>query len=408
MKDNEKTSKNLNWYLAQPIETQLELFKHYTEIAKLIANQVFEEEVAEKAGKRYERETQRYNRWGSNPGSIRIGEERVKMFIPRLYDKSTGKTESLENYKKLRATELPSELLLKKILYGLSENNYGEVAKMTAESFGLSQSSISRAFVEESEKVLKEFESRDLSSYDFVGLVIDGKYLQKEQVVIALGITISGDKLPLGFIHSTTENSESIGELLKDLIRRDFKFTDGLLVITDGSTGLIKGIKKTFGKYAISQRCTWHKRENVVSYLPKEIQDHYRGKLQRAYLEPEYATAKIMLNEILDELKEINRSAAKSLTEGLAETLTLHRLGLVEQLGKSLLTTNVIESLNSQLGNYLRKVRHWSSSNMRARWIATSLIQIEKRMRKINNYKKLNLLRTAIKSELKLKQNKVA
>lgn len=212
----------------------------------------------------------------------------------------------------------------------------------------------------------------------------------------------------MGFIHSTTENSESIGGLIKELIRRNFNFSQGLLTITDGSTGLIKAVKETFGKYALSQRCTWHKRENVVSYLPKEKQDHYRGKLQRAYLEPEYETAKIKLHEIRNELQKINRSAANSLTEGLEETLTLHRLGLVEELGKSLLTTNVIENLNSQLGNYVRKVKYWSSSEMRARWVATSLLQIEKRMRKINNYQKLNLLRTAIKSELKLEQTMVA
>jgi hypothetical protein len=61
---------------------------------------------------------------------------------------------------------------------------------LTAESFGLSQSSVSRAFIEESSKALLEFERRDLGKYDFIGLVIDGKYLQKEQVVIALGVTI--------------------------------------------------------------------------------------------------------------------------------------------------------------------------------------------------------------------------
>lgn len=105
------------------------------------------------------------------------------MRIPRLYDKTTKQTESLENYKKLRAIELPWEVLLKNILFGLSEQNYGEVAKMTTESFGLSQSTVSRAFVEESEKALKLFEERDLGNYDFIGLIIDGKYLQKEQVV---------------------------------------------------------------------------------------------------------------------------------------------------------------------------------------------------------------------------------
>ena len=78
MQTNEITNKNLNWFLEQPVSIQLELFKHYTEIAKLIANQLFEEEVHQKAGGRYEREEQNYSRWGSNPGSIRIGSERVR------------------------------------------------------------------------------------------------------------------------------------------------------------------------------------------------------------------------------------------------------------------------------------------------------------------------------------------
>lgn len=408
MQTKEITSKNLDWFLEQPVTMQLELFKHYTEIAKLIANQLFEDEVHQKAGRRYEREEQKYSRWGSNPGSIRIGSERVKMRIPRLYDKTKKQTEGLENYKKLRSIELPSEVLLKNILFGLSEQNYGEVAKMTTESFGLSQSTVSRAFVEESEKALKLFEERDLGNYDFIGLIIDGKYLQKEQVVIALGITIEGYKIPLGFIHSTTENSEAIKGLLKDLIKRNFNFTEGLFTITDGSTGLIKGVKETFGTYAVAQRCIWHKRENVVSYLPKEKQKHYRSKLQRAFSEPNYQTAKRRLYEIRIELEKINRSAANSLTEGLEQTLTLHRLGLVEELGKSLLTSNIIESVNSQIGTYLRKVKHWSTSDMRARWVATSLLQIEKRMNRISNYEKLSLLRTAIKSELNLEQTMVA
>jgi len=402
MQITEITSKNLSWFKEQPIEIQMELYSHITEISKLIANQFFEDEVHQKAGSRYERvsrEEQKYSRWGSNPGSIKIGDERVKMQIPRLYNTETNKTEGLDNYKKLREIETPADELVRKIIFGLSEKNYGEVAKTTLGSFGLSQSTVSRQFIEESKKSLEEFEQRDLGKYDFIGLVIDGKYLQREQVVIALGITMDGIKIPLGFIHTTTEDNLSIKGLLKDLIKRNFSFTEGIFTITDGST---------FGKYALSQRCVWHKRENVVSYLPKDLQKHYRGKLQRAYNEPEYEVAKRKLYEIRVELEKINRSAANSLDEGLEETLTLHKLGLVEQLGKSLMTSNTIESLNSQISKYAGKVTRWSSSDMRGRWIAVSLMQIEKRLNRIVGHEKLNLLRIAIKDELKLELNRVA
>ncbi len=77
-------------------------------------------------------------------------------------------------------------------------------------------------------------------------------------------------------------------------------------------------------------------------------------------------------------------------------------------MGRSLTTTNTIENLNSQLGKYLGRIKRWVDPEMKARWVATALLEIEKKMRRINNYEKLNLLRQAIKSELKLKQQNVA
>ena len=130
--------------------------------------------------------------------------------------------------------------------------------------------------------------------------------------------------------------------------------------------------------------------------------------LQRTYDEPDYQTAKRRLLEVRNELRKINRSAANSLDEGLEETLTIHRLGLVEILGRSFTTTNLIENLNSQMASYIRKVKRWINSDMKSRWVAVALIEIEKKMRRINHYEKLHLLRTALKAELTLKQQKVA
>jgi len=411
MKDNQTKVKNLQWYMEQSLETQLSLFGNFLEVAKILANQMIEDEVKSKAGERYERdkpEDGQYSRWGSNPGSIRIGEEKVKIRVPRIKNNHTDQTQSPENYKKLRQIELPSESLMKRIILGLSQKDYDEVVKMGVDSFGLSQSSVSKAFIEETADILKEFEKRELGRYDFVALVIDGKYLSKENIVIALGVTMGGEKIPLGFIETTTENSKAIKGLLKNLIERNFRFEEGILTLIDGSKGLKKAVEETFGEYAVIQRCQWHKRENVVSYLTEEEQIIFRGKLQRAYSEPIYETAKAKLLEIKKELLLINRTAANSLAEGLEETLTIHRLGLVEQLGRSFSTTNLIENLNSQLRKYLGRVKYWMNSDMRCRWVATSLLQIEKKMRRVNNYEKLHLLRKALKAELKIDQQKVA
>jgi transposase-like protein len=407
MKNSKMNKENLHWYLEQPIDIQYELFKNFVDVAKLHYNQLIEEEEKEKTGEKYER-GKRYNRWGSNPGSIRMGEEKIPVDAKRYYDKETKRTEESEYYRRLHNLPMPCEEVIKKVIKGLSQHDYQEVTKSVIESFGLSQSTISRRFIEESKKRLEEFENRDLGLYDFVALIIDGKYLSRDNIIIALGITITGVKVPLGFIQATTENSESVKGLLKNLINRNFRFEEGLLTITDGSKGLIKAVEETFGEFSLHQRCQWHKRENVVSYLREDQKDIYRGRLQRAYNEPEYETAKRKLLEIRDELKKINRSAAHSLEEGLEETLTMHRLGLVEQLGGSFTTTNLIENLNSQLAKYIRKVKRWNNSEMKSRWVAVALLEVENKMRRVNNYDKLPLLRSAIKSELNIKEQMVA
>lgn len=405
---NSKTNKeNLEWLLSQPVDMQYQLFQNFVDVAKLHYNQIMEEEARNKAGEKYERGKQ-YSRWGSNPGSIRIGEEKVPVEVPRFYNKEEGRTEESEYYRQMHELSLPSEAVIKKVIKGLSQGDYEEVTKSVLESFGLSQSTISRTFIEESKKRLEEFESRDLGLYDFTVLIIDGKYLSRDNMIIALGVTMTGVKVPLGFIQATTENSESIKGLLKNLINRNFRFEEGILTITDGSKGLKKAVEETFGEFALHQRCQWHKRENVVSYLREEEKILYRGKLQRAYDEPDYQTAKRKLLEIRDELKKLNCSASNSLEEGLEETLTIHKLGLVEVLGRSFATTNLIENLNSQLVKYIRKVKRWNNSEMKSRWVAVALLEIENKMRRINNYHKLHLLRTAIKSELYIKQQKVA
>ncbi len=67
-------------------------------------------------------------------------------------------------------------------------------------------------------------------------------------------------------------------------------------------------------------------------------------------------------------------------------------------IGRSFKTTNIIESLNSQVDKHLRKVKYWKNSNMRYRWIAAALMEAEMKMRKISNYKHLPELRKKIKS----------
>ncbi len=398
---------NLRGLLNEPLDVKLHLLQHHMELARLLVQEILEEDVTKQAGDRYSRDKPfegQYSRWGKNPGSVRVGPEKVPINVPRLVDTHTGETFAPESYQAMNQLPAIDDRLSEAILLGLSTADYGRVVRAFTDGFGLSQSSVSRSFIERSAKALEEFEQRSLAEHDVVALLIDGKHLARQQIVIALGITMEGKKLPLGFVQTTTENSEAIKGLLRNLIGRGLRFDRGLLCIIDGAKGLHKAVCETFGEYVEIQRCQWHKRENVVSYLKETDQARYRRRLQRAYEKETYAEAKADLLKLHQELVGLNRSAANSLVEGLEETLTLHRLGLMSVLGKSFRTTNCIENVNSLLQQLTHNVRRWTNSSQRHRWVATALLDIEPRLRRIKGYRHLPMLRQAIQAELDIKQ----
>ena len=127
----------------------------------------------------------------------------------------------------------------------------------------------------------------------------------------------------------------------------------------DGTKGIKKAGGELFDRYALIQRCQWHKRENVVGYLSKGGQAASRKGIQRAYEQPTYEGANRTLQKVKKELFLINESAVQSLEEDPEDTLTLHRLALFEQLEKGLKTTNCIEAIMALIGQRTDKVDCW-------------------------------------------------
>jgi transposase-like protein len=388
--------------LDQPIDVKLQLLQHHAQMARLLAGEILEEEVESLAGERYSRDKPhdgRYSRWGTNSGSIRIDGERVPIDVPRVRDTEAGEERSLESYQSMKQADAGKQLT-ESILLGLAQGDYERVASQFVDGFGLSQSSVSRRFQERAEEALHAFENRSLKTDNFLALWIDGKHVAGEQMIVAMGVTEAGYKKVLGFTQATTENARPIIEMLRDLIERGLSFEKGILCVIDGAKGLRKAIREVFGACAQVQRCQWHKRENVVSYLPKVDQSAWRKKLQRAYREATYEAAKERLLGLYAELEQINRKAAASLREGLEETLTLHRLGLFEPLGRNLKTTNGIENLMGQVTQRIDKVKRWHHSPQRHRWMALALLEAESRMRRITGYADLPKLKSALKEAI--------
>jgi transposase-like protein len=384
------------------LSSRLALIQALIPLGLMMVHEELHREVAQLAGGRYERKEgdRRIYRHGSNPGSVKLGGQRVAVDVPRVRDEE-GEV-ALESYRRLHLGSEIDEGMFRRVLYGISCRNYEAAAESVPGAIGLSKSTVSERFIEVSSKQLRELQERDLSSLDVIAIFLDGKAFADDEIVIALGVTADGDKVFLGFIETDTENKKVISEFLRSLLARGLKTNKGLLAVIDGAKGLRAAVKKVFGRHALIQRCQWHKRENVVSYMPKSEQASFRKRLQKAYERPTYREAKQQLSGLHDELQERNQSAASSLQEGFEETLTLHRLGVFALIGRSFKTTNCIESVNSQAEDRCQRVDFWKNSNQKQRWLAAALLDIEPRLRKIQGYKHLHRLREALMKELKL------
>ena len=388
------------------LDTRVAMIQALVPLGLKAVNDVLQEEVTQLAGARYSRSGGQpgYARWGGQQGSVYLADQKVSVRVPRVRDTFHDEEVPLATYAGLQDARRANETALRKVLKGLSCRDYASCVDPIAETFGLSASSLSRRFKRASGKKLQELSERDLSHYDIVGLFLDGKTFGDDEIVIALGVTLKGEKVVLGFVQTATENELVCTQFLRSLVERGLDVSAGLLCVIDGSKGLRKAVDKVLAGKAVVQRCHGHKRENVVRYLPAGRQAEFRRKLQNGYQQPTYEKAKATLKKVRSELMTINQSAVSSLDEGFEETLTLHRLGLFEELGPSFKTTNCIENLNSLVGQRTDKIDYWRNSEQKHRWLATTVLEIEPRLRKVRGHRHLPRLRAALQSALKIRK----
>lgn len=331
-------------------------------------------------------------RWGAQDGSVYLRDQKFGISVPRVRDVEANQEVPLQAYRRLQRP-FKDEEAMRRLLHGLSTHKYHESASLAAEAFGISASNLSKRFKKSSGEQLRQLQTRSLAQHDIAAIFVDAKRYADDGILVGLGVTIDGKKIILGIEQIHSENGRAIEQWFDRLIERGLKFEQGILFIIDGSKGIKKAIEHTFSIYALIQRCRWHKRENIVAYLDEAQQVIFRRRLQEAYARTTYKEAMEALMQLHQELEQFNASAAKSLMEGLEETLTIHHLGLSPELARSLSTTNCIEGVLSQLGSYTDKVDRWQNSDQIMRWTGTGLMDIEPRLHRIYGYGYLNVLR---------------
>ena len=353
---------------------------------------MMEEEVRELVGERSQPQAERKaNRWGSERGYCVVMGQKLPIERPRV--RSTEDREvRLGSYELFHRGEPLTETVWEKLMLGLSTRKYGQAVRQFTEAYGLEKSAVSEHFIEASRAKLKQLMERRLDKLRFCALLIDATPFEGQQMVAALGIGQDGRKMILGLRQGATENATVVGELLGDLTERGFDFTATRLYVQDGGKALSAAVKTHAGDAALIQRCQVHKRRNVLDHLPEDQRPLVAQKLNAAYATEDYDTAKLALNKLHRELMDFNPSAARSLAEGMEETLTVHKLQLPLQLRQTLASTNVIESAFSVVEKVCSNVKRWHPGDQRERWVGSGLLIAEKQFRRVRGHKLIPLL----------------
>ena len=288
-------------------------------------------------------------RHGSEAGSVTLGGRRVPVTRPRMRAADGSGELPVPSYELFSSTEVLGRMAMERMLAGLSTRRYPvglePVGQRVGQSSATSKSAVSRRFVAATETALAELLAADLSELDLVALMIDGVHFGEHLCVVALGIGIDGTKHPLGLAEGSTENTTVVTDLLTGLRDRGLDTTRPIFVGIDGAKALRAAVVEVFD-HPVIDRCQLHKIRNVADKLPEHLASPSDAGCD-AYHADSALVAEAQLEALAKELDRTHPGAAASLREGLAETLTVLRLGVPPTLARTLRTTNSIESMIS-------------------------------------------------------------
>jgi transposase-like protein len=205
--------------------------------------ELFQDEVQQLSGEAYSRkDPQRCHRGGSEPTSIYLEGQKINLRRPRL--RKRGREIVLNNYKALRNFDLMSQELLPLMIRGIATRDYADAVREIAEGTKLSRSTLSRAFIRASQKDLDAINGRNLASYTWIAIFLDAIIFGGVYLIVALGVTQTGEKVVLGLWEGASENARACGELLSSLRDRGLQVERRILVVLDGSKALKKAVEE--------------------------------------------------------------------------------------------------------------------------------------------------------------------
>ena len=217
--------------------------------------------------------------------------------------------------------------------------------------------------------------------------------LRRPLCVVALGIDIDGVKHPLALVEGSTENTTLVRGLLVGLRERGLDVTRPILAVLDGAKALRRGggggVRPPGDRSLPAPQDPQRPRPSAAKTARPG-----RTRMRQAYHADSALEAQALLEALADELDKTHPGAAASLREGMAETLTVLRLGVPPTLARTLRSTNAIESMISICRDHARNVKRWRDGQMALRWCAAGMVEASKQFRRVNGHLHLPALRS--------------
>jgi hypothetical protein len=385
---------------------------------------------------------------------------RVEVKRPRVRTADGESEVQLSTYDHFADRDPLRRVVLERVLAGVSTRRYrrtqepvGEQVEIRARS--TSKSAVSRTFVERTREALSELMSRQLSDLRLAVMMLDGLELKSRMMIVALGITTEGAKIPLRLWEGSTENATVATALLSDLVERGLDPEQGCCSVLDGSQALRKAVRSVFGEVPV-QRCLCTRSATLVERgldpeqgccsvldgsqaLRKAVRSVFGdvpvqrclwgsvaqgaqrdGASPRA--RPPARQGQAPQGMAGDRLPARARATPRACRRARAhpprrrrlasgrdgQTLTVIKLGIRGKLRRTLESTNPCESMIDTVRITQRNVKHWSSGEMGLRWTAAGMLEAEKQFRKVIGCTELPRLAVAIERRLHLHQPNAA
>jgi transposase-like protein len=365
--------------------------------------EMMEKDAQEACGPRHSRGKERNGyRWGRTRGKIAFHAGKIEIERPRVRD-FAGRELGLPSWEHATAEDWLGKWAMNLMLLNVSTRKFRRAVRLpegdvpAPAGSGVSKSAASRHFVALSSARLREWSGADLSRLDILVVQIDGIHISQDMVLVAaIGIDGEGIKHPLALMEGATENAAVVQALIDSLLARGLDPVVPRLFIIDGSKALLRAIRRSFGRETAIQRCQIHKARNIMERLPKGLHASVRRALRQAWELDDADKAERLIRNLAQRLERDAPGVSGSLLEGLDEILTVTRLGLPDQLRRSLACTNIIENMMGTIRRVSRNVKRWRSASMALRWTAAAMLEAKKGFRRLKAYKQLPTLRAAL------------